>query len=167
MKPGMPQLDFTWYPSQIFWLIISFSVLYFIMARFIVPRIHMVLENRQQRIEYDLDRAASLKTEAEQARETYELALSDARGQAQKLLTEVSAAITTTADAKHNELDSILNSKVAESEQAINEARLKAETQMEPTAAEVACKMVEKILGKPCNYDDMLQTVRSLKSKVA
>lgn len=147
MSQGMPQLDPTSYPSQLFWLGLSFLSLYYIMSRHIVPRIHTVIENRQQRIEYDLDRAASLKSEAEQAREGYERALAEARGQAQKMLSEVSEAIRKTAESRNNELDTILSQKVQESEKSILEARMAADKQLEPTAAEVAVVLTEKILG--------------------
>lgn len=156
---GMPQLDFATYPSQLFWLLISFTVLYYVMARHIVPRIHTVLENRQQRIEYDLDRAASLKVEAEEARESYETALADARGQAQTMLSEVAEAIRITSDEKHRELETILNDKIIESEHMINEARIKADKDLEPIAAEVAVTLTEKLLGTKVDKKVMLKLV--------
>lgn len=156
---GMPQLDPTSFASQLFWLVVTFSVLYYVMARHLVPRIHTVLESRQQRIDYDLDRAASLKVEAEQAKESYELALADARGQAQTMLSEVAEAIRETSEAKHKELDDILNSKIAESEQLINQARLKADKDLEPTAADVAISLTEKLLGQKVDKKSMLKLV--------
>jgi F-type H+-transporting ATPase subunit b len=158
-KTPLPQLDHTTFASQLFWLVIVFSALYYIMARHILPRIHTVIENRQQRIEYDLDRAASLKAEAEHARESYESALAEARGQAQKMLNDVAEAIRKTSEEKHNELDDILNGKVAESEQLIHEAKLKADRDLEPTAAEVAVSLVEKLSGQKVDAKAMLKRV--------
>ncbi len=155
----MPQFDVTSFSSQLFWLGITFVTLFMVMSRFIIPRIHTVLENRQQRIEYDLDRAASLKAEAEQARETYEHALAEARSQAQNLLSEVSDAIRETSDAKHKELDDILSQKIAESEQLITDARIKADQDLEPTAAEVACTLTERLAGLKCDSKAMLKIV--------
>jgi len=159
MSKSMPQLDLATYPSQIFWLVVTFTALYYVMARHILPRIHTVMESRQQRIEYDLDRAASLKVEAEQARESYETALADARGQAQTMLNDVSEAIRETSDEKHKELEDILNEKVAESERLITEARMTAERDLEPTAAEVACTLTEKLSGTKCDKKEMLKLV--------
>ncbi len=159
MSAGMPQLDPTSYPSQLFWLVVTFTVLYYVMSRHILPRIHTVIESRQQRIEYDLDRAASLKVEAEQARESYESALADARGQAQSMLNDVAEAIRQTSDEKHKELDEILNQKVSESEQLITEARLAADRDLEPTAADVACTLTEKLIGTKCDKKAMLKLV--------
>jgi len=158
-KPGMPQLDFSTYPSQLFWLAVVFFALYYVMARHIVPRIHMVLENRQQRIDYDLDRAASLKAEAEQARESYEMALADARGQAQQMLNEVAESIRETSEQKHQELDTALGEMIAESERAIQQARIAADRQLEPTAAEVALVLVEKVAGIKASKDEMQKLI--------
>jgi len=155
----MPQLDLATFPSQLFWLVVTFCALYYVMARHIIPRIHTVMENRQQRIEYDLDRAASLKAEAEQARESYELALAEARSQAQTMLGEVAEAIRTTSEQKHQELDSILSEKVAESEGLITQARMAADRDLEPTAAEVACVLTEKLIGTKCDKKTMLKLV--------
>ena len=81
--PKLPQLDLATYSSQVFWLIISFVVLYFLVAKLAMPRIAEVLEERQERIEDDLDKAETLKKEAYQVRIEYEKALSAAREKAQ------------------------------------------------------------------------------------
>lgn len=81
--PKLPQLDLATYSSQVFWLIVSFVVLYFLVAKLAMPRIAEVLEERQERIEDDLDKAETLKKEAYQVRIEYEKALSAAREKAQ------------------------------------------------------------------------------------
>ena len=75
--PKLPQLDIETYASQIFWLIVTFIVLYFLVAKIAMPRIAEVLEGRQERIEDDLDKAETLKKEAYLVRveEGYEKAL--------------------------------------------------------------------------------------------
>ena len=81
--PKLPQLDLATYSSQVFWLTVSFVVLYFLVAKLAMPRIAEVLEERQERIEDDLDKAETLKKEAYQVRIEYEKALSAAREKAQ------------------------------------------------------------------------------------
>ena len=61
--PKLPQLDIATYASQIFWLTVTFVVLYFLVAKIAMPRIAEVLEGRQERIEDDLDKAETLKKE--------------------------------------------------------------------------------------------------------
>ena len=60
----MPQLDFSTFPSQIFWLAVIFVLLYLLMARVALPRVSAMIDARKARIEGDLERAAQMKTEA-------------------------------------------------------------------------------------------------------
>ena len=47
---GLPQLDFTTFPSQIFWLAVATFVLFQLMNRVALPRIASVLEERADAI---------------------------------------------------------------------------------------------------------------------
>ena len=58
---GLPQLDFTTYPSLIFWSILSLLTLYLIMAYVITPKISNVINNREQHLQNDLIKAKALK----------------------------------------------------------------------------------------------------------
>ncbi len=57
---GMPQLDFSTWPNQIFWLAVTLVVIYFVLTRVALPRIGAVLAERSSTITNDLA-AAELK----------------------------------------------------------------------------------------------------------
>ncbi len=59
----MPQFNFATYPSQIFWFIICFTVLYLFMARVFLPRIKNIIAQRKSIIDNDLSSAASLESD--------------------------------------------------------------------------------------------------------
>ena len=61
----MPQLDFTTFIPQLFWLFLSLSFLYVILSRIALPRISDVIEERNDTITDDLDEAKALSIEAE------------------------------------------------------------------------------------------------------
>ncbi|MAK00068.1 MAG: hypothetical protein CMM13_05245, partial [Rhodospirillaceae bacterium] len=107
--PKLPQLDIETYASQIFWLIVTFIVLYFLVAKIAMPRIAEVLEGRQERIEDDLDKAETLKKEAYLVKVEYEKALSSAREEAHEATRRAQDEI-----AKHSaEVEALANQKVA------------------------------------------------------
>ena len=56
-----PPLDTKTFPSQIFWLVIFFALLYALMSKLVLPKIACILEARRNRIEGDLARASALK----------------------------------------------------------------------------------------------------------
>ena len=63
---GLPQLDFSTYPSLIFWSVICLIIMYLIMSFLITPKISSILNNREQHIQNDLIKAKSLKSESDQ-----------------------------------------------------------------------------------------------------
>src|SRR3954471_20637659 len=86
----MPQLDVETFPSQLFWLAVTFVVLYVLMSWIGLPRLTAVIEARRQRREEDLARAAQLKSEAEAANAAFQRTMAEARAQAQAVLKETS-----------------------------------------------------------------------------
>jgi F-type H+-transporting ATPase subunit b len=56
----MPQFDFSTYSSQIFWLIICFSVLYYFATTRILPSIRDIMQERRENTDGNLSKASSL-----------------------------------------------------------------------------------------------------------
>ena len=85
----MPQMEFAHYPPQLVWLTITFVVLYFLMARVVLPRIADVLESREQRIANDIERAEVMGHEAEAAEREYERIAAKTHADAQGIAAEM------------------------------------------------------------------------------
>ena len=71
-KTGMPQLDTTFWFSQIFWLIITFSILLVLLSKFILPKISANLETRKSRIQENISAAEKQREESEAKINEYE-----------------------------------------------------------------------------------------------
>ena len=54
---GLPQLDISTWPSQLFWLMVTFLIGYVIISRLVTPSISSVLENRSNKISSDIETA--------------------------------------------------------------------------------------------------------------
>lgn len=141
----MPQLDSTWFASQLFWLALTFVALYLLMARTLVPRIEEVLEARQARLTGDLDRAAALKSQAEEARSIYEKALAEARASAQRQVSDMEASVSRRIAQAQSEYDAAAMEQLQKAEAEIAAARARALVQLAPFSAELAGMIVEKI----------------------
>jgi len=120
---GMPQLDFSTYPNQIFWLVVTMIVIYMILSRVALPRIAAVLADRQGTITSDIAAAEELKQKAVEAEEAYNKALADARTEAQKIIAEAKAEIQADLDVAIEKADAEIAAKSAESEKKITEIR--------------------------------------------
>ncbi len=142
---GMPQLDFSTFPSQIFWLLVALGVLYFILSRVALPRIAGVIEERHDAIEDDLDRAAEFKRRAGEAEKAYERALAEARANAQTIAAEARAVIQKDLDAATAKADAEIAARAAESEARIREIREGAMANAEAVANDVAVALIEAL----------------------
>lgn len=143
----MPQFDPSTFPSQLFWLVISFVVLYWVVARFAIPRIGDILEQRERVVQDDLDRAESLRAEAEQALADYEAAMADAREQARTLMLEVTTAAKTAAEARNKEVGAEVTAQISEAEQRIATARDEAMASLTTIAADAAKDAASRLAG--------------------
>jgi F-type H+-transporting ATPase subunit b len=143
----MPQFDPSSFPSQIFWLVVTFAVLYFVMAKLVLPRVGSVLQDRQEKISDDLDRAGQLKKDAEEITATYEAALAEARGKAQTLYRETSDAMHAATAKRQQEAGAAIASRIAEAEQRIGVARAEAIGQIKTVATDVASAAIAKVAG--------------------
>jgi F-type H+-transporting ATPase subunit b len=143
----MPQLDATWFASQIFWLIVAFSTLYYLLSRKALPRLGEILEARQDRIAADLDEAERLRRDAEEALASYEKLIADAQGEAHELLTETQARLAATAAERQAELDAKLSKQLAEAEARIEAAKQRALAELEDAAVTAAQAAAERLAG--------------------
>ncbi|WP_300058834.1 F0F1 ATP synthase subunit B' [uncultured Roseobacter sp.] len=145
---GMPQLDFSTWGNQIFWLVLTLIVIYFVLSRIALPRIAAILAERQGTITSDLAAAEDLKAKAEQAEAAYEKALVDARAEAHRIVAEAKAEIQGDLDAAMAKADAEIAAKAAESEKAIAEIRAGAMEAVKEVAAETAQGIVAAMGGQ-------------------
>lgn len=161
-ESGMPQLDADWFSTQVFWLIVTFAFLYLLLARSVLPRIHTVLESRQNKITHDIDRAEQLRNEAEEARESYERALKESRNKAQALIAESAALMEKSSTARHAELDRKLEKQLADAEASIAAAKADALATLAPVSKELAQQIVEKLTGQKLQNTEVGSVVDTL-----
>ncbi|WP_425072338.1 F0F1 ATP synthase subunit B' [Sagittula sp. S175] len=139
---GMPQLCGDWIGNQVFWLIITLVVIYFILARVALPRIASVLAERQGTITNDIAAAEELKVKAQEAEAAYEKALADARTEAQAIAQKTRDEIKADLDDALAKADAEISAKAAESEKAIAEIRASAVANVEVVAKDTAAAIV-------------------------
>ncbi len=151
---GMPQLDFSTFPNQIFWLVVTLVVIYLILSRVALPRIGSILSERKGAITSDLTAAEELKAKAEEAEKAYQKALADARAEAQRIAAETRAEIQAELHAAMEQADAQIAAKAAESEKAIAEIRASALESIEAVAIDTAAAVVAALGGKPDGVAD-------------
>ena len=146
-KAGMPQLDPAHFASQVFWLTLTFLVFLAIVWRVALPRVAMVLEERQERMAGDLDKAAVLKEEADAVLAEYEKAAAEGRSRAQASLAQAAEAMAAEAAKQHTDLGEKLSAEIKAAEAGIVTARREAAENIRAVASEIAQTVVERLIG--------------------
>lgn len=158
---GLPQIDFTSYPSQIFWLVVACVVLFQLMNKVALPRIAAVLEERADAIADELDRAEEYRRKASEAEEAYEQALADARAKAQSIAAETRAEIQKEVDAAMAKTDAEISARSAEAEKRIEEIREQAAAAVREVAEETAGAVIARLMPDAMDEAAVKKAVQS------
>ncbi|MFN0113824.1 MAG: F0F1 ATP synthase subunit B' [Paracoccaceae bacterium] len=139
---GMPQLDISTFPNQIFWLVVTIVLIWAVLNFVSLPRIAGVLSDRAGRIKADIAAAEDLKQKAVEAEKAYIQALADARAEAAKIVAAARAEIQKDLDAATAQADIQIAAKAAESTKRIGEIRAGAMTAVGEVARDTAAAIV-------------------------
>jgi F-type H+-transporting ATPase subunit b len=142
---GMPQLDFSTFPNQIFWLVVFCIVLFAIVKFFIIPRMEDIFANRRKIIDGNIAKAEEISLRVGEIEKQIEEELKKTKSQCDEIMN------TSGNNIKEQMTLALENSKKATS-QLINEAegRLKelrdsSETAIEKISEELATEIIKKI----------------------
>lgn len=164
-SPGFPQLNISTYASQIFWLFVSFILLYALMSKLALPRVASVVESRAAKKDADLARAAEMSAEAEKLKTSYAATLAKAQEDAQTAITAAEQAIAEKLSSADASFADHAKKRILTAEQTVNKAKQEALNAMPDIAADVAADMVNKIANLGLSKADAKKTVTSVMQK--
>lgn len=134
--------------SQLFWTAISFATLLLIMAKFVVPAVTAVLDARAEKIRTDLNEAARLKKEAEDALANYEKQIKAARQEAASIINNARIEAENISQSRLKELEQELAHKSDTARKSIEQAKVRALQDVQKEVAEMVILTVEKTIGE-------------------
>lgn len=155
-----PPFDQSNFAGQIFWLAITFIVLYIFLSRWALPRMAGTIEARRDRLTGDLKAAEEMKKAADDAGAGYEAALVEARRKAQALAQEVRDKLAAEADETRRKLEAELAAKLADAEARIVATKVEAMGHVEAIAADTAGAIVQRLLGREAPSADVSAAVK-------
>lgn len=135
------------FASQLFWLFITFALLYVVMSKLALPRVGAIIDARRARIDGDLAAANQLKTSADTAMSAYEKSLVEARSRAQTIGNETRDRLNAEAEKSRKALDEQLNGKLAEAEKTIAATKASAMGNVRSIAADATSAIVARLIG--------------------
>jgi F-type H+-transporting ATPase subunit b len=146
--------------SQLFWLLIVFGIIYFGIARGMVPKIQSTVEARQDKIAADLATAQQAREAAEQTEEAYRARMDESRAEAARLTREARQAAARETEDKVRGAAEKIAAKVAKAENKIRSATDAARAEIEAVAVEATQEMVAKLTGIKVGRDETAAAVK-------
>jgi F-type H+-transporting ATPase subunit b len=143
----MPQLDASTFIPQLFWLAVTFIVLFILMKAVALPRVDAAIGARRTRLDDDLAAATEMKTQAEAAIAAYEHALAEARTRSQMTIKQTSDRLATEAAERQRQLAQALAEQVTAAERQIAEAKARAVGDIRSVARDVAASVAARLTG--------------------
>lgn len=151
----MPQLDFTTFIPQLFWLFLSLSFLYFILSRIALPRISDVIEERNDTITDDLDEAKSLSIEAEKVVNELKSKLEDARSSSQKTLMDERQKNLDKISSERKKFEETISKEISSSEEKINKGKSEALKEASDLAVDITEEIINNLFVKKVDKKDL------------
>ena len=156
---GMPQLDPTYWPSQAFWLVLVFTLLYLALSKMFIPKIKESIDDRENKIKDDLDEAQKLKTIAEQKLKEYETTIEEAKKEVQKITFESKNKLNSEIQNKKKEIEEEINLELKNLEREIVNLQKNSVSSISAIAEEMTSKVIEMVSGEPLNQSSIKAAV--------
>lgn len=155
-----PPFDPAYFPSQLFWLTVTFGALYLVLSRIILPRLSANLEQRSDTIADDLDEAARLNEQAEEAKQALDVALAKARAKARETADTADAKMAEEMAAETRKVDEALDKKLTAAEARIGELRAEAMSNVQSVATDATSSILTR-LGLVASETDINAAVKT------
>jgi F-type H+-transporting ATPase subunit b len=158
---GFPPFKTESFPSQIFWLTVTFAFLFVVLWRIAGPRIRHALELRKGRIAGDIEAAGKHKTDAEAALAGYEAALTSARTRAHAEADENRRRIEAEVEKAKNAAETEFREAAAKAEAGIEAVRAEAAKHVTKAAQDAAAAIVMRLIGDTVSPEEAEAAVKA------
>jgi F-type H+-transporting ATPase subunit b len=162
---GMPQLNPEFWVSQIFWLTVTFGILYVVLSKLILPKISTNLEIRKSQILENIEAAEKQRKESELKIEEYEKIVENSKKEAKNYFNQAREKVLKDISIKKETLDKEINAEVHKAETEIQEFKNKAPEKINKIAVETSSDLLYQLIGTEINNSSISAIVDDLSKK--
>ena len=162
---GMPQLDPEFWLSQIFWLVITFGILYLVLSKLILPKISDNLEARKSQVLDNLELAEKQRNESEAKLKEFDNIILKSNIDAKNLFNESRKKLLDDINNKRQKLEEEINQEVKIVEVEIEELKKKSPEKINKIAIETSADLINQLIGANLNNSSITAIVSDIASK--
>ena len=162
---GMPQLNPEFWISQIFWLTLTFGILYVVLSKLILPKISANLELRKSQIQENIEAAEKQRESSEAKLKEYDDIISKSKLEANNIFKEARENVLKEINTKKETLDKQIDEEVKKVEQEINLLKKGASEKINKIAIETTSELLVKLIGTEVNSSSISAIVDDLSKR--
>ena len=162
---GMPQLNPEFWVSQIFWLTLTFGILYIVLSKLILPKISANLELRKSQIQENIEAAEKQRESVNTKLKEYDNIILKSKLEAKKIFRDAREKVIKDINSKKETLDKQIDEEIKKAEQEIEVLRKNAPEKINRIAIDTSAQLVKKLIGAEINNSSISAIVNDLSKK--
>ena len=162
---GMPQLNPEFWFSQVFWLIITFGILFIVLSKFILPKISSNLELRKSQIQENIETAEKQREMSEVKLKEYDEIILKSKLDAKNIFKNAREKIIKDINLKKETLDKQIDEEISNAEEEIKTLKRDATDKINKIAIETSSDLLKKLIGTEINNSSISAIVDDLWKK--
>ena len=162
---GMPQLNPEFWFSQIFWLTITFGILYLVLSKIILPKISSNLELRKSQIQENIEAAEKQRKDSESKLKEYDEIISKSKIYAKNIFKDAREKALKDINFKRETLEKQIEQEIKKAEEEIQKLRKVAPEKIYKIAIETSSELLKKIIGAEVNNSSISAIVDDLSKR--
>ena len=162
---GMPQLNPEFWISQIFWLTLTFGILYVVLSKLILPKISANLELRKSQIQENIEAAEKQREDSEAKLKEYDEVVLKSKLEAKNIFKDAREKALKDINSKKEILDEQINEEIKKAEQEIEFLRKSAPEKINRIAIDTSSDLIKKLIGTEINSSSISAIVDDLSKR--
>jgi len=159
---GMPQLNPEFWVSQIFWLVLTFGIMYLVLSKLILPKISNNLESRKSQILENIEAAEKQREDSETKLKEYDQIILKSKTEANSMFNQVREKAIKDINAKRDVLDKQIDDEISKAEEEIQALRDNAPDKINKIAIDTSSELLQKLIGAEVNNSSISAIVDDL-----
>ena len=162
---GMPQLNPEFWISQIFWLALTFGILYGVLSKLILPKISANLELRKSQIQENIEAAEKQRISSESKLKEYDKIILKSKQEAKNIFRDARDKVLKDINSKKEVLDKQIDEEIKKVEKEIELFKKGAPEKINKIAIETSSELVKKLIGAEVNNSSISAIVDDLSKR--
>jgi len=163
---GMPQLNPEFWFSQIFWLIITFGIMFILLSKLVLPKISENLETRKAQILENIEAAEKQREESDNKLKEHEKLILSTKNEAKNFFNKAREEILKDIDKKRENLEKEINEEINKVEKEILDLKNKSPEKIRKIAVETSSDLIKQLIGVGVNNSSISAIVEDVSRKI-